>query len=69
MKEFLRLDTGESGCIAHHTMAWRRRGWGLSEESPGTRCGLGYDGAEPGQAEIGVTREGSDGKDFVPVGV
>ena len=50
-------------------MAKRRRARGLSEKSPGTRCGLCYDDAEPGQAEIGVAREGSDGKDFVPVGV
>lgn len=52
---------------AEHIMQWRARG--ISEDSPATRHGPGYDGDETGEGEIGEASERQNGKDFVPDGI
>ena len=45
-----------------HIMQWRARG--ISEDSPGTRRGPGYDGDEPGEGEIEDASERQKWKRF-----
>ena len=46
--------------VSYDVIRWHGevRGWWLSEDSSATRCGLGYDGAEPGEGEIGDAGKG-----------